>query len=175
MGIFIILVHNVKFFVDKGIDKMSAAFVFALVGGVSSGFRIFWGWLSDRIGREITYTMGMMCICVGVGALILFDTLGERLSLSLFVVFFGIGWGVTAPLFISVAVDLFKGKTFGLIYGLAEGVNGVGAAFGAWVAGFIFDKTESYQWAFMLAISVFVLSCVSLWVTAPRKVIRSRL
>jgi len=38
-----------------------------------------------------------------------------------FLIFFGIGWGVTAPMFMSVAADLFKGKMFGLIYGIVEG------------------------------------------------------
>ncbi len=58
VGIYIILVHNVRFLVDQGIDKMTAALIFAMVGVVSSIFRIFWGWLSDRIGREITFTIG---------------------------------------------------------------------------------------------------------------------
>jgi MFS family permease len=54
-GIYIILVHNVKFLVDQGIDKMTAAFIFGMVGVKSSIFRIFWGWLSARIGRELTW------------------------------------------------------------------------------------------------------------------------
>jgi hypothetical protein len=32
-----------------------------------------------------------------------------------FFVFFGAGWGVTAPMFMSVSADLFKGKDFLLL------------------------------------------------------------
>ena len=170
-GIFIIMVHNVKFLVDEGIDKMTAAFVFALLGVICSFFRILWGWLSDRFGRERTYTIGTTFICIGIGSLVLINTLGKNATVYLFLIFFGMGWGATAPMIISTAADLFKGKVFGLIYGLVEAGIGIGGAFGAWVAGFIFDKTQSYQWAFVLAIILFILSCLFMWLTAPRKVL----
>jgi len=170
IGVYIVLVHHVKFLVDIGIDKMTAAFIFALTGFISTFFRIFWGWLSDHIGREKTYTIGIFFICIGVGFLILLDTLPEKLFVYSFLIFFGIGWGVTAPMFMSVAADLFKGKMFGLIYGIVEGGIGIGGAFGAWVAGYIFDTTQTYQGAFALAIIVFILSCLFIWLAAPRKI-----
>ena len=169
IGVFIVLVHHVKFLVDTGIDKMTVAMVFGLIGIISSGFRIFWGWLSDRIGRELAYTMGMICICIGVCSLLLIEPVGARVLVYPFFVFFGIGWGVTAPMFIAAAADLFKGRIFGLIYGIMEGGVGLGAAFGAWVAGYIFDRAHSYQWAFTLALAVFVISGLLMWVAAPGK------
>ena len=168
--IYVVLVHNVRFLVDTGIDKMTAAFIFALSGIISSGFRIFWGWLSDGIGREKTYTLGTICILMGVWSLMLLEILEERHFVYTFIIFFGAGWGVTAPMFMSVAADLFQGRSIGLIYGLLEGAIGIGAAFGSWVAGFIFDNTQSYQWAFVLASFVTILSCLFVWVAAPRKV-----
>ncbi|UCG06647.1 MAG: MFS transporter [Desulfobacterales bacterium] len=169
IGIWIMLVHNVRFLVDQGIDKMTAALIFAMVGVVSSIFRIFWGWLSDRIGREITFTMGILCGCMGVGSLILLESSGMKWFAYSFFIFFGMGWGVAAPMFIAVAADLFKGKVFGLIYGFVEAGVGIAGAFGAWVAGYIFDKTQSYQMAFILVIVVMLLSCLFIWLAAPRK------
>jgi len=86
-----------------------------------------------------------------------------------FFVFFGMGWGVTAPMFMAISADLFRGKGFGLIYGVAEGGVGMAGALGAWIGGYIFDTTGSYQWAFLLAILLFVLSIVFVWLAAPRK------
>jgi MFS family permease len=169
IGVFIVLVHHVKFLVDTGIDKMTVAVLFGLIGIISSGFRIFWGWLSDRIGREFAYTMGMICICIGVCSLLLIETAGARVLVYPFFIFFGIGWGVTAPMFMATAADLFKGRIFGLIYGIMEGGVGIGAALGAWVPGYIFDRAHSYEWAFAIAIIVFVLSGLLMWVAAPRK------
>jgi len=44
---------------------------------------------------------------------------------------------------------------------------GTGRAFGAWIGGYIFDRTMSYQWSFVLAIIVFILSCLFIWLAAP--------
>ena len=168
-GIYIILVHNVRFLVDQGVAKMTAAFIFAIVGILSSIFRIFWGWLSDRISRELTYTVGIICACLGVGSLLLFETMGSKVFIYSYAIFFGIGWGVTAPMFMAVAADLFKGRIFGLIYGFLEAGIGIAGALGAWMAGFIFDKTQSYQVAFVLVMVAFILSGIFIWLAAPRK------
>ena len=168
--VYIVLVHNVQFLVDKGIEKMTAAFVFAFIGIISSAFRIFWGWLSDSFGREKTYTLGMICMGIGICSLLLLEITGEKNLVYPFVLFLGSGWGATAPIFMSVAADLFQGRGFGAIYGMVEGSIGLGCALGAWVAGFIFDKTQSYQWAFVLAASLSLVSCLFAWLAAPRKV-----
>ncbi len=168
-GTYIILVHNVKFLVDQGMDKMTAAFIFALTGVISSIFRIFWGWLSDRVGRKLTYTFGMFCGVMSVCSLLLLEKMGSRSLVYTFLFFFSMGWGVTAPIIMATAADMFKGNFFGLIYGLVEAAIGIGGGFGAWFAGFIFDKTHSYQIAFFLVIIVFVLSCFFMWLVAPPK------
>jgi len=169
IGVYVVVVHNVRFMVDKGIDPMTAALIFALAGISSSVFRVFWGWISDHIGREKAYTAGMACLFLGVFSLLLMDASEKRVFVYTFAVFFGMGWGSTAPLFMAAAADLFKGRIFGLIYGIVEGVMGLGGAIGALAAGFIFDQTKSYRLAFVLVIVVCVLSCVFIWIAAPRK------
>jgi MFS family permease len=169
IGVYIVVVHNVRFMVDKGIDPMTAAFIFALAGMSTSIFRIFWGWISDHVGREKAYTAGMVSLFLGVFSLLLLDASGEKAFMYPFFVLFGMGWGATAPLFMATAADLFKGRIFGLIYGIVEGAMNFGGAIGAWAAGFIFDQTKSYRMAFALAIVVCFLSCIFIWIAAPRK------
>jgi MFS family permease len=169
IGIYVVVVHSVRFLVDQGVAKMTAALILAMVGAISSVFRIFWGWLSDRIGREITYTMGISCGFLGVSSLLLFEPFRSPLLIYSFFVFFGMGWGVTAPMFMAVSADLFQGRIYGLIYGFVEAAVGIGAAFGSWVAGFIFDRTQSYQMAFVLVIVCMLLSCIFIWLAAPRR------
>jgi nitrate/nitrite transporter NarK len=97
IGVYIVLVHNFKFLVDQGTDKMTAAFVLAMAGIVSAAFRIIWGWLSDYIGRELTYTMGLICGCIGLVSLLLLEATGAKNLVYAFLIFFGMGWGATAP------------------------------------------------------------------------------
>ncbi len=169
MGIQIILVHNVRFLVDKGIDVKIASLAFAVVGIISSVFRIIWGWLSDRIGREWSYSIG--AICLALSALWLIFVYPENdLPLYLFVLFFGIGWGATAPSFMAVAADLFKGEQFGAIYGFFESAMYLLSIIGVGIAGYIFDKFGTYRPSFLLVIGSSLISIVFLWIVAPRKI-----
>ena len=169
-GIYLMIIHCVRFLVDKGLEKMSAAFILALVGILSSPSRIFWGWLSDRIGREKTFMVGAFFVTLAAFFLILIDQTGKTGLAYGFAVSLGLGWGVSAPMFLSISADLFQGRQFGLIYGVLECVIGGGCALGSWAAGFIFDQTQSYQWAFILSAAGSLLSIVFVWFAAPRKV-----
>ena len=168
-GVYIVIVHHVKYLVDLGVDRTWAASLFAVTGALSAVFRIFWGWLSDRIGREMTLTLGGFSFSLGILSLILFQKSPSPFLLSLFAFFFGAGWGSTAPMFMSIAGDLYRGRHFGLIYGLLEGMIGIGAAVGSWLAGYLFDQTQSYLGAFSLAILSCAISVLLAWHVAPRK------
>ena len=167
---YLILIHGAKLLVDRGFSGMGAAFIIAFVGINSSVFKVFWGWLSDRIGREVTFTAGIGATVLGVFFLLLFEAGGSRLTAYLFALFLGCGWGVMAPIYMSASADLFQGKSYGLIYGILEAVIGLGSALGPWLGGFIFDATGSYRTAFLIAIAACIMSCPFLWIAAPRKV-----
>lgn len=168
--IYLLVTHGMKILTDSGFDRMTAAFMVALVGMIGSLFRIFWGWLSDRIGREITFAMGAMLIALACLSLLILESGGSPLCAYLFVLFFGSGWGVTAPTYMSVSADLFQGRTFGMIYGITEATIGLGSAIAPWLGGIIFDRTGSYQLAFVTAMAAILLSCAFVWLAAPRKV-----
>ena len=170
--VYLMVTHSVRFLIDQGIERMAAAFFLAIVGIVSLVSRIFWGWLSDRIGREPTFTSGAIILSMAASSLIVIDATGLKNLAYLFSILLGIGWGCTAPMFISVAADLFQGKRFGLIYGILEGIIGAGCAFGAWFGGFIYDRTQSYQLAFILCAVFALASSMVVWLAAPRKVRR---
>ena len=169
---YLILIHGAKLLVDRGFSGMGAAFIIAFVGINSSVFKVFWGWLSDRIGREITFTAGVGATVLGIVFLLLFEAGGSRQTAYLFALFLGCGWGVMAPIYMSASADLFQGKSYGLIYGVLESVIGLGSALGPWLGGFVFDATGSYGTAFLIAIAACLMSCPFLWIAAPRKVRR---
>ena len=168
--IYVLLIHGVKLLVDKGFNKMDAAFMIALAGLVSSVFRIFWGWSSDRIGREITFFLGAVALALGVFAILLLEEGAPSWFAWFFVVLFGCGWGVTATTFMAVAADLFQGRSFGLIYGINEAIIGLGSALAPWLGGFVFDCTGTYRIALLISIGTSLASCPFLWIAAPRKV-----
>jgi MFS family permease len=170
--LYVVLIHVAGLLVGRGFSRMDAAFVIAFLGVASSVFKIFWGWLSDRIGREITFTMGAVALALGILWLLIVDAGGPSWLVYAFVLFAGCGWGVTAPTFMSVAADLFQGRSFGLVYGINEGVLGLGSALGPWLGGFVYDTTGTYHMALVIAIGAAMASCPFAWMSAPRKVRR---
>lgn len=87
----------------------------------------------------------------------------------MFVLFFSAGWGVTTPMIMSITGDIYKGKIFGLIYGIVEGVIGITGATGSWLAGYIFDQKKSYYLVFIIVIILNLISILLVWLAAPRK------
>ncbi len=170
--LYVVLTHAVGLLRGTGFDKMGAAFIVALLGISSTVFKIFWGWLSDRIGREMSFTLGAMAMIIGSLLLVSIEAGAPHWTAYLFVLFFGCGWGVTSPIFMSVAADLFQGRSFGVIYGVNEAVLGIGAALGPWLGGFVFDATGSYRLALLIAAGTALASCPFVWMAAPRKVRR---
>jgi MFS family permease len=168
ISVYILSVHFVSFLVNAGLNKMVAASAFALIGIVSMVFRIIWGLVSDRIGREKAYSLGLFFFCISFYCLFRFQRGGGLWLVYLFVLLAGIGWGASAPMFMASAADLFHGRAIGTIYGMLEGSAGIGGAFGAWIGGYLFDKTGSYMWAFGVAVIAGVLSVLLMWTAAPR-------
>ena len=169
VGVYIILVHSVIFLVDRGTDAMLAAMVLAVVGAISSAFRILWGWLSDKIGREPAYFLGIFSACLGIGGLLLRDMTGSAVFTYGFALFFGIGWGVTAPSIMASSADIFHGRQYGFIFGLVQAVINLAGALGAWLGSAVYENYQGYAPAFWLAIVALGLSCVFIWKAAPRK------
>ncbi|MCK5916594.1 MAG: MFS transporter [Deltaproteobacteria bacterium] len=164
-----VLLHAVAGLVDGGMSAKSAAATFGLLGICGSVGKITLGFFGDRWNRETANTVGMMAATIGVLALSKME-LQPQLLPYIFALCFGFGYGAVAPLFPSIAADIFQGQHFGRIFGLLSLNLGFGGAAGAWFAGLIFDQTGSYQIAFILDIVVLWLSCICFWLAAPRKV-----
>jgi len=165
-----IFAHQVAFFVDQGYNPLFASYIVGLVGVVSLGGKILWGALSDRIGREITYAMGITCYVFGVMALVVLNIFPSSILLYLFAFLFGMGYAVTAALPPLVTADLFGGHAFGGVFGSIMVFSGIGAAFGAWFAGFVYDVAGSYLPVFFILIIFGLFSSLSMWWVAPRKI-----
>lgn len=167
-----VFAHQMAFFVDRGLAPLFASYIVGMIGIVSLGGKILWGGLSDKVGREITYTLGIVCSAIGMITLILFSFFPCIGLTYLFSLFFGLGYAVTAALPPLITSDFFEGQAYGSIFGFVMIFVGMGGAFGAWLGGFIYDQTGSYVLVFIVMILCAFLSCFNIWKAAPRKVRR---
>jgi MFS family permease len=165
-----VFAHQVAFFVDHGLEALFASYIVGIVGMVSLGSKILWGTVSDRIGREMTYTMGAACYLLGLTSLILFSAFPSPVLTYLFPIFFGMGYASTAALPPLITADLFEGGAYGGIFGWLMMLVAMGGAFGAWFAGFLYDTLGSYVPVFVILMMGASFSCLCIWWAAPRRI-----
>ena len=164
-----ILIHQVAAVAESGFSKELAAFALGLTGFFTSPSMIFMGSISDRIGREWTYTFGSLAMIVGIGLLLVLRDPSQVWLLYAFTPFFALGFASRQSLYPTIAADLFHGKHFGAILGMFALFIGTGAGLGPWLGGYLHDLSGTYTSAFWIAILLAVISVIFIWMAGPRK------
>ncbi len=165
-----VFTHQVAFFVDRGLQALFASYLVAMIGAASIGGKILCGVLSDRIGREVTYTIGTTFSILSMITLTFFHFFPFPGLTYFYSVFFGLGYAAIAALPPLITADLFAGHAYGGIFGLLMIFVGAGGALGAWVPGLIYDRTGSYIAVFILMIVFALFACLMIWKATPRKI-----
>jgi MFS transporter, OFA family, oxalate/formate antiporter len=135
--------------------------------------RIFWGWLSDRTGREIAMAVGfsLQVLCL-LAVLTLGRTSPAMFTITMVLTFFT--WGEVFSLFPSITGDYFGSKFATSNYGIMYSAKGVSAIFGGGVAAMIFERFNSWDAVFYgsaaLALISAILALVLRAQPLPRKV-----
>lgn len=145
------------FAVDFGITRMvvwgMAALPLALtMDRFTNGLtRPFFGWVSDRIGRENT-----MCLAFSLEAGAMIAWLATRDDPLLFVLLSGVvffGWGEIFSLFPSTLTDTFGTRNATRNYGCLYMAQGIGAIFGGPLASLLHQATGTWTSVFGAAIA----------------------
>ena len=164
-----VITHQAVFFRDQGLSEMTSAWIVGLFGLTTFVGMLCSGFFSDRISREKIYSLGTLFLILGCICLMLFRP-GTGFVLPVaYSVFFGLGFGSRPSMDAATAADIFKGRHFGLIYGLLNVGLGLGHFFGPLVGGRIYDVTGNYTIAFAFSIAAVCLSTLCIWLSAPRR------
>ncbi len=120
--------------------------------------RPFFGWVSDRLGREPT-----MALAFGLEAAAMTLWLITRHDPLLFVILSGVvffGWGEIFSLFPSTLTDSFGTKHATTNYGCLYVAQGIGAIFGGPMASLLHQSTQSWTGVFAVAIAADVVTAL---------------
>jgi MFS transporter, OFA family, oxalate/formate antiporter len=130
--------------------------------------RPFFGWVSDRIGRENT-----MLIAFGLEGIAMTLWLLTRESPLLFVLLSGLvffGWGEIFSLFPSTLTDTFGTKHATANYGCLYMAQGVGSVLGGPVAAMLHESTGSWIPVFSVIIAMdFTTAALAFMVLKPMR------
>jgi len=109
--------------------------------------RIFWGWISDRIGREMAMFIPYILQAFSLIAVLTLGRIsGTWFTITLFAVYFI--WGSMFSLFPAIIGDYFGADNATSNYGFLYTAKGVASILAGGVAGFFFTKFGNWNAVF---------------------------
>ena len=147
-----IIVHFVPMMVWKGNSEQSAAMMLGILAFLSIPMRIGIGWLGDRWSRPKILSAGM---ALGAISLLWFQNAQGRKEIWIFICVFAIVEGLSALNWALVG-DYFGRKRFATLRGFLSLVYSWGMIIMPVLAGYIFDRTNSYTIVIWIFIGMYV-------------------
>ena len=140
----LLLTLNTGLIADSWGIAVGALTVAASLNAVANGAsRVFWGWVSDKTGREAALIVAFI---LQAACLLLVTTVGRVsgtwFTITLVLTFFT--WGEIYSLFPAMLADYYGTRHATSNYGVLYSAKGVASIFGGWVATRIFESTGTW-------------------------------
>ena len=147
--------HIMPYLEHIGHTRYTASIMAMMIPVTSIAGRLGVGWLSDLINRKITFIL-----------VVAMQTIGVWLFLNAYVAFFlissviliGVSYGGVIILRPGILRDYYGSTIIGTIIGLCFGLTGLGSIGGPLLAGWIFDTTSSYHYAWIITAILLIVN-----------------
>jgi sugar phosphate permease len=152
--------QNLKMFfsLDLNYTQAEAANIMSIILGSSILGRLFMGWLADRIPKKYVMIIIYALVAASIPLLYAATTPGV---IYIFAFFFGIALGGDYMIIPLMAAELFGVRVMGRVMGLVITADGLGEAFGPWLAAKLHDITKSYANGFAALIILAVIGTIA--------------
>jgi len=142
---------------DLGFDATTAAAVLSSIGAVSILGRLTLGWGIDQIGGKRGY---IFCFTLLLISLLLLRHIDEPRYLFGFALLYGFAHGGFFTVISPTLAEYFGMQAIGTIFGAVVFFGALSGSAGPLIAGWIFDSTGSYDWAFVVLASFAAMGLV---------------
>ena len=166
-GFYIVAAHIVPAATDLGIAPTAAALILTVssVVGIPGGIGGTW-WLSKTLGHK----RALLLVCAGQAvAFFLFVPTSSLWAFFLVAALLGFSFSVSTPVRQAMAPSLFGLRSIGAVLGFAYLAWSIGAVAGPFLAGLIYDHTQSYDLAFVLGGALLLIAAASVYAWGSHK------
>jgi OFA family oxalate/formate antiporter-like MFS transporter len=140
------------------VSSSTAAFVVGLIAIANTIGRLFWGWLSDRIGRYLTINILFVIV---IFSMAIMATMSQVLLFVAMILAIGLCYGGFAALMAPLTADTFGIKHLSENYGFMYFAYGIGGVLGPRLAAIARDLNQGdYTWAFVIAAILSIIGIV---------------
>ena len=149
LALFVPFVFLASYARARGIEEVAAASLVGIIGGASIAGRLGFGALGDKISRVHLYQSTFAIVALSF--LIWLFSSDSFILLVVYAVMLGSGYGGFIVLSPAVAVEIFGLVGLGTILGATYTAAGIGGLLGPTLAGYLIDKTGSFNAAIIAA------------------------
>ena len=166
--------HFIPFLTDKGIGPIQAASMMGVISVVNIPARLIAGFIADRINSShLRYIMaaGVFLQACGTAAYLVG---GNMAGIYTWIIFYGIGFGVTQSALFPLMVRYFGRKSFGSITGLTSMLMMPVGLLAPIYIGWVYDTTGAYTRIIGLMTGLLMTAgIIACFIRRPRLLVRS--
>lgn len=159
---YLAITQHALYFRTLGLSAAEASFLLGLGGLLAAGGRALAGWLADRIGGAPAGFVSFGATLLGLLLLLAVDVWPWRLLAYGYVFFMFLPMGSRATIVAVLIGRIAPPERYGLVFGLLAVGNGLGAALGPWLSGFLYDVTGSYAAIYLAALGFTLVAILAL-------------
>lgn len=149
---------------DSGLTKEAAVAGVMIIAGCNSFGRVFWGWVSDKLGRKNT----LLLLLVITAASIICASFVKAYLMLVIIAIIGFSYGGYLGVFPALSADFWGIKNAAQNYGMVLFGFGAGAVASSYTIAY-FSATKAFSTAFLIAgIAAVVGFAITLMLKPPK-------
>ena len=156
--------HLVPYFMGLGANPVQAATYAGSVGVISIPGRFGLSYLGDYFNRRYMMVGSLVLMTVSIVMLARSESIGDSVPA---IILYSVSQGGISVIPQALIADYFGRKAFATISGFRSTIQMVGIIIGPIVSGVFYDRTGSYEWAFMGFAGASILSMVLVFFARP--------
>jgi sugar phosphate permease len=162
----VFVVHMVIYAKGQGISLAQAVTIMVFLGAAGIAGRILLGVFADTMGNRKTMALSATLMMLALFWLL---AAGDAWVLVLVAIAFGFSHGGLATMESPMVANVFGMRSHGTILGLVFFCDTIGGATGPFLAGYIYDVSRSYSFAFLLRAILDIVNLAAILLLRPLK------